>query len=132
MTSFDAETLARQLSQLGRDLQEEVTELADLEEQSVDAEGKYRTYDALYEDALASCLLRSGQGSAEARKAEARLQCIDPRLIAQQAYTEWGHAKARVRSQQANLTALHKRVEIGRSLLSREKALISLAGTGET
>jgi hypothetical protein len=132
MSSFDAETLARQLAQLGRDLQDEVAALADFEEQAVNAEGKYRTYDALYEDALASCLLRSGQGNSEARKAEARLQCIDPRLVMQQAYTEWGHAKAAVRSQQANLTALHKRIEIGRSLLSREKALIGLGGIGET
>ena len=131
MSGYEAEVLAQQLARLGKDLQDEVIILGELEEQAVDAEGEYRHRDALYEDTLASCLLRSLHGSAEARKADARLQCIGPRAEMQQAYQEWGKAKGRLRTQQANLTALHKRVEIGRSLLSREKALLSLSGIGE-
>ena len=131
MSSYDAEVLARQLAQLGRDLQDEVTDLGELEEQAVDAEGRFRHLDALYEDALAGAVLHSSQGSADSRKAEARLQCITPRETMMDANTEWNRAKAAVRTQQASLQALHKRIEIGRSLLSREKALISLAGTGE-
>src|SRR5216684_1481656 len=131
MSSFDAETLARQLAQLGRDLDAEVLVLGELEEAAADAEGEYRHRDALYEDTLATCLLKSLQGSAEARKADARLQCIGPRAEMQQAYKDWGKAKAKVRTQQANLSAIHKRIEVGRSLLSREKALLSLGGIGE-
>ena len=131
MSSFDAETLARQLAQLGRDLQEEVILLGELEEQAVDAEGEYRHRDALYEDTLASHLLKSLYSNAEARKADARLQCTGPRAEMHSAYMNWSKAKARVRTQQASLTALHKRCEIGRSLLSREKALLSLSGIGE-
>jgi hypothetical protein len=131
VSNFDADTLARQLAQLGRDLQDEVAELGELEERAVDAEGEFRHREAMYEDVLAASTLKSRESNAEARKADARLQCIEARALMQVASLEWSRAKARVRTQQANLTALHKRVEIGRSLLSREKALISLAGVGE-
>jgi len=131
VSNYDAEILARQLAALGRDLQDEVAELGALEEQAVDAEGAFRHLDALYEDGLAKGMLNSPQGNAEARKAEARLQCIEARALMQDASLEWSRAKARVRTQQANLQAIHKRVEIGRSLLSREKALLSLSGIGE-
>lgn len=131
MSSYDAEVLARQLASLGRDLQDEVERLGELEEDAVDAEGRYRHLDALYEDALAQAVLHSTQGAADSRKADARLQCVEPRTTMMDANTEWNRAKAMVRTQQASLQALHKRIEIGRSLLSREKALISLAGTGE-
>ena len=131
MGSFDAETLARQLAALGRDLQDEVIRLGELEEEAVEAEGKYRQLDEAYEDALAKGMLDSDRGSAEARKAEARLGVTSYRLEAHVAYLEWGRAKGRLRTQQASLTALHKRIEVGRSLLSREKALLSLGGIGE-
>jgi hypothetical protein len=132
VSSFEAETLARQLSALGRDLQDEVSRLGEMEEEAVTAEGEYRHRDAMYEDVLAACLLKSKLSNAEARKADARLQCIEARALMQQAYTDWGRARMRVRTQQANLTALHKRIDIGRSLLSREKSLLSLAGVNET
>jgi len=125
-----AETLARQLAAMGRDLEIQVTVLGKYEDEAVEAEGKYRLKDALYEDMLASGMLRSDQRNAETRKAEARLDCIPERDAMQQAYTDWGRAKAKVRMQQASLSALHKRIEIGRSLLSRERALLGLSGSG--
>ena len=130
MSSFDAETLVRQLAALGRDLQDEVINLGEYEEEAVDAEGKFRRLDALYEDALARSVLKSNQGSAEMRKAEARLQCIEDREAMQDASLEMSRAKAKVRTQSANLSAIHKRCEIGRSLLSRERALLSLTNSG--
>lgn len=127
---MSAETLARQLAQMGRDLEAQVTVLGNYEDQAVEAEGKYRFKDALYEDALAKATLESGQRSAEARKAEARLCCISERIDMHEAYTKWGQAKAKVRMQQASLTALHRRIEVGRSLLSREKSLLGLSNSG--
>ena len=124
--SYDAAELARQLAQLGLDLQDEVTELGRLEEAAVDAEAAYRQLQELHEDALAKAFLRSSGSNMEARKAEARLVCVDSRLAAETAWRAWSHQRARLRTQQASLNALHRRVEIGRSLLSREKVLISL------
>lgn len=130
MSAFDAQVLADQLARLGRDLQDYVTVLGDLEERAVDHEGDYRRLDAEYEDAFAHALLAS-EGSVEMRKAHARLKSVPARLITQDAWLEWNKCKARLRTQQASLSALHKRIEIGRSLLSREKALLSLGGIGE-
>ena len=128
--TYDADVLARQLAQLGRDLDEEVKILGELEEEAADAGGEYQHRNDLYEDTLASCLLKSGQSNAESRKAEARLQCIAPRAEMRIAQKNWEKAKAAVRTQEKNLTALHKRIDIGRSLLSREKALIGLSNSG--
>jgi len=132
MTSFDAEVLARQLAQLGRDLDDEVKNLGQYEEEAVDAEGHYRIKESAFDDELDKCFLEASGGSVEVRKAQARIVTTSYRLDSQEAYLEWQRAKARVRTQQANLSAIHKRIEIGRSLLSREKALISLSGVGET
>ncbi len=97
----------------------------------MDAEGFYRIKEAALDDELDKCFLEASGGSVEVRKAQARVVTTSWRLDAQEAYLKWQKAKARVRTQQANLAALHRRCEIGRSLLSREKALISLAGVGE-
>lgn len=126
MTSFDAASLAEQLSQLGRDLDEGVAQLSRLEEDCVTKEGAYRVLEALHEDAVASAFLRSPGTNAEARKADARLRSVDSRTRAEQAWQDWSLLKAQVRVHQASLAALHRRIEIGRSLLSREKSLLAL------
>jgi len=130
VNAFDADTLARQLAQLGRDLQDEVKYLGELEEAAVDAEGKYRSKETSLEWAQDKAFL-DFDGSVEVRKAQSRQTTLSYQMEAREAYLEWGRAKGRVRTQNANLQALHKRVEIGRSLLSREKALLSLSGIGE-
>lgn len=122
--------LANQLSQLGRDLQDEIGVLGQMEDDTVTAEGAYRHYKELYEDAVAQVLLRSKASSAESRKAEARLACTENRQMMEQANLEWDRKRAALRTQHASLSALHRRVEIGRSLLSREKALVGLELSG--
>lgn len=128
--SYEAEVLARQLGDLGRDLDKQVTILGELEEDAVEAEGEFRKLGEEYEDALARVFMAS-PGSIDQRKAQARLECVPERIKMQQAAIDWNRLKAEVRTQQASLQALHRRIEIGRSLLSREKALISLGGVGE-
>lgn len=127
--SYDAETLASQLATLGRDLQDEVKILGRLEESCVDAEGNYRYLQEQYEDEVARAFIRLS-GAVEARKMSARLECIPAREKAGEAYVTWGKLKGQLRTQQASLQALHRRIEVGRSLLSREKALITLGGEG--
>lgn len=124
--SFDAQVLAQQLAQLGQDLTAEVSKLGRLEESCVDAEASYRQLQETYEDALAAAFLRAQGSNADARKAEARLKAADTRAAAEAAWKAWTVLKAQVRTQQASLQALHRRCEIGRSLLSREKTLLSL------
>ena len=126
MAAFDAQLLAEQLGQLGRDLQEEVAELGRLEESCVDAEADYRALQEHHEDMLASAFLKATGSNADARKAEARLMSADSRIAAEVAWKAWSRLKGQLRVQQASLSALHRRCDIGRSLLSREKALISL------
>lgn len=126
----DMNFLARQLSQLGRDLESEIAVLGQMEDDTVTAEGTYRHYKELYEDALAQVLMRSKASSAESRKAEARLACVENRQIMEQANQDWDHKRAALRTQHASLQALHRRCEIGRSLLSREKALVGLELSG--
>lgn len=122
--------LANQLSQLGRDLQDEITTLGEMEDAAVTAEGTYRHYKELYEDALARMLLQSRGSSAESRKAEARLACFADRQLMEKANLDWDKKKGVLRTQYASISALHRRIEIGRSLLSREKALVGLAYSG--
>lgn len=126
----DMGLLARQLSQLGRDLDDEITILGEMEDAVVSAEGVYREYKEAYEDAQAEALLRSQQKSAETRKAEARLACIEERKDMENANLIWDKKRAALRTQYQNLRALHDRIEIGRSLLSREKTLIGLEMSG--
>jgi hypothetical protein len=121
----DMGLLARQLSQLGRDLEDEIAILGEMELAAVEAEGKYRHYKELHEDALAGVMLKSRQGSAESRKAEARVSCIDSRIEMEQANISLDRAKALLRVKYASISALGRRIDIGRSLLSREKALMS-------
>ena len=130
MSSWDAEVLTRQLAQLGRDLDDEVHQLGELDLAAVEAEGEFRRLDDEHGDRVATEFLNA-EGAVETRKMIARLKAVPARLIAADAWLEWNRAKARMRTQQASIQALHRRVEIGRSMLSREKALISLAGTGE-
>ena len=125
--SYDAEVLVQQLAQLGRDLDTEVKHLALLEHACVDAESTYRHSVNNYQKALDESYL-SVKGTVEDRKAQSRLKAEVPQLDLEDAWREWQITRADVRIQQASISALHRRVEIGRSMLSREKALISLAG----
>lgn len=126
----DLGLLARQLSQLGRDLDDEITILGEMEDAAVSAEGVYREYKEAYEDALAAAMLGSKRGSAESRKAEARLACRPERQDMEQANLIWDKKRAKLRTQYQNLRAIHDRIEIGRSLLSREKTLMGLEMSG--
>ena len=131
MSAYESEVLARQLAQLGRDLDAEVAILGELEEVAADMEGEYRKLKSAYDDCVDRTFLDFG-GNVETRKAEARLACSAERTLMHEANTEWDKAKGRVFTQNANLRALHDRIDIGRSLLSRERALISIAGVNET
>lgn len=131
MSGYDAEVLSRQLAQLGRDLDTEVKYLGQLDDAAVEAEGEYRRLDEEHGDRIAQEFLNA-DGAVETRKMTARLKAVPARLLAQDAWLEWNRAKAKLRTQQASIQALHRRIEIGRSMLSREKALISLSGVGET
>jgi hypothetical protein len=126
--SFDANVLVMQLSQLGRDLDAFVGTLGELDEAAVEAEGEYRRLDEEYQDRFAEVFLNLS-GSVEQRKMEARLKAKPARLIAGDAWLDWNRAKAKLRTHQASIQALHRRVEIGRSMLSREKALLDLDRT---
>lgn len=128
--SYSAEVLAQQLAALGRDLDAEVIVLGEYEEASADAEGEFRRLKAAYDDCIDYAFLHA-EGSVDLRKAEARLACTADRARMHEANTDWDKARGRVFTQQANLRALHDRIDIGRSLLSREKALLSLSGIGE-
>jgi hypothetical protein len=131
VSSFEAEVLARQLAQLGRDLDAEVIILGDMEHAAVSAEWKYRTLLDAHKDDLAREFLHA-EGSVDKRSNIARLECIASREIAEEAWRQWQDGRADVWTQKENLSALHERISIGRSLLSREKALLSLAGVNET
>jgi dihydroneopterin aldolase len=131
VSAYGAEVLTQQLAQLGRDLDTEVKYLGQLDETAVEAEGEFRRLDEEHGDRVAEEFLKA-EGAVETRKMIARLKAVPARLTAQDAWLEWNRAKSRLRTQQASIQALHRRVEIGRSMLSREKALISLAGVGET
>jgi len=128
--SYEAETLARQLAQLGRDLDTEVMVLGELEEAAADAEGNFRKLETSYNDCIDRAFL-DASGNVDIRKAQARLACTVERTLKQEAAIEWSKAKGRMFTQQANLQALHRRCEIGRSLLARERSLISISGIGD-
>lgn len=122
--------LANQLSQLGRDLSQEIEILGQLEDETVTAEGNYRHCKECYELAMAAAMLQSRQSNAESRKAEAKLACTQEQAVMEQANLAWDRKKAELRTQHASLQALHRRIELGRSLLSREKALVGLEISG--
>lgn len=109
----DGEVVIRQLGQLGLDLLKEVDLYGDLEVEAVDTEGDYRAaFAKVYKDSL---------GNMEERK-QAAIAATDAE------WRTWGKALAAVKRQRESLRALHARVDIGRTMASRDKALVSLAG----
>ena len=109
----DGTQIINQLGQLGRDLDTEVGNLGKYEEAAVDAEGEFRkAYAEAFKDAT---------GTLEDRKQAAIAATQDE-------WRTWGLATAVVRRQRENLRALHARIDIGRTMASRDKALASLAG----
>jgi hypothetical protein len=123
--TFDPETLARQLARLGQDLQDEVKALAVLEDICTELESAYRVRKNQLETATDRAFL-SAEGSIDMRKATARLAVLAEQKQMEEAYLAWGKAKNAVSVQHASLRALNERVDIGRSLLSREKSLLAL------
>ena len=109
----DGEVVIRQLGQLGRDLETEITLLAELEEIAVEAEGDYRRDFAIS--------YRNATGTMEDRKQWATFET-------EVLWRTWGKASAAVRRQRESLKALYARIDIGRTMASREKALAALAG----
>jgi hypothetical protein len=123
---FDAETLLRQLSELGRQLDQQVDRLGELDMLATGLGCEYQRLREEHEDQLATAFLGMADGGVEAKKMAARLKCVPARLIAQEANKDWEEAKSRLRTQQAAVRALGARVEIGRSLLSHEKTRMDL------
>ena len=109
----EGEQIVRQLGQLGRDMTTEIDRLAEYESLAVDAEGEFRK---AYAQAFAGA-----DGTLEDRKQQAI-------LATGKQWREWGLAAAVVRRQRESLKALHARIDIGRTMASREKALAALAG----
>jgi len=129
MPQVDMSLLARQLSQLGRDLEAEMILLRETDEAATEAEGVYCKLEALYKDDLAQSFL-DGQGSVDARNAQARLANVASRQRMEEAKLDWERKKALVRYRQASIRALSSRIDIGRSLLSREKTIMGLEFSG--
>lgn len=123
---FETETLLRQLSELGRELDKQVDKLGDLDMIATGLGCHYQALRESHEDNVAEQFLGLAAGSIEAKKMSARLKCVPSRLVAQEANLEWEKAKSRVRTQQAAVKAIHTRIEIGRSLLSTEKTRMDL------
>lgn len=109
--------IARQLSTLGRDIDEAVKQLGDFELAAVDAEGDFR--------AKFAKAFRSAPGSVEDRKQAAIEECDVE-------WRTWGIAAAVVRRQREHLKALHARIDVGRTLASNVRAEVSLARSGVT
>lgn len=115
MTATEGEKVIQQLGQLGRDLVTEVDAYGGLEEMAVDTEGDFRAaFAKIFKDSI---------GSVEDRK-QAAIAATD------QEWRTWGKALAAVKRQRESLKALHARVDIGRTMASRDKALAALAGHG--
>lgn len=125
---FDTDVLLGHLSALGTQLDEAVEELGTRDMLATGEGCAYQALREAHEDNIATAFLEA-TGSVEVRKAEARLKCVPSRLIAQDKAKEWEEAKSRVRTQQEAIRALHRRVEIGRSMLSTEKARLDLDRT---
>lgn len=122
---MDGEILARQLGDLGRQLEDATVKLAELDVLATAKSILAANAKEEYEDHLASAF-RACEGGVEARKAEARMRCIPARKEAQEAAGEAERAKSAVRNQQAAIRTLTVRIDIGRSLLSREKSLMAV------
>jgi len=122
----DGDVLAKQLGDLGRQLDNATEELAKLDILATGAGIETARLKEEYEDAFAVAF-RDATGAVEARKVTARLDCVPQRMKAQDASADWERAKAKVRNQQAIVRAINSRIDIGRSLLSREKSLAALS-----
>lgn len=127
--SLDMSLLARQLSQLGRDLESEMILLRENDEAATEAEGIYCKLEALHKDDIARSFL-NGTGSVDARNAQARLDNIASRQRMEDAKLDWERKRGIVRYRQSSIKALTTRIDIGRSLLSREKSLAALEWSG--
>ena len=123
---MDGDVLARQLGELGRQLDDATEELAKLDILATGAGIKAANAKEVYEDRLAEAFI-AAEGSVETRKASARLCCMSYGIDARAAAADWEKAKSQVRNQQALMRTISMRIEIGRSLLSREKALAVLS-----
>jgi hypothetical protein len=121
---MDGEILARQLGDLGRQLDEATVKLAELDVLATGAAIEAARLKEEYEDRLAEGFLNASGSNADARKAEARLKASAARMVAQEASADAERARSAVRNQQQNIRTLSARIEVGRSLLSREKTLI--------
>lgn len=119
---MDGEILASQLSQLGRQLDDATSKLAELDLLATAKGIEAARVKEDYEDFLARAY-RDADGSVETRKTVARLNCLEARKVSLEASAGWEMAKAQVRNQQAMVRAINSRIDIGRSLLSREKSL---------
>ena len=124
---MDGDVLAKQLGDLGRQLDDETKELARLDILATAAGIKATNAKAAYEDQLARAFL-AADGAVDIRKATARLCCTSYRVDVQAAAADWERAKTDVSNQQAMVRALNARIDIGRSLLSREKSLAAVLG----
>lgn len=127
--SVEASILADKLGALGRDLDSETHLLSVFEDQAVTLEGKFQRLKELHEDEVARVSLAT-EGSVETKKNTARLATAESRNKMLDAQDEWNKSKSLVRMQQANISAIRVRIDIGRSLLSHEKSLHSLAVSG--
>jgi hypothetical protein len=125
---FDTDVLLGQLANLGKQLDDAVDELGKLDMLATGHGCHHAKLREEHEDALATAFL-SVPGSVEVRKNEARLKCVPSRIVAWEQAKEWEEAKSRVRTQQEAIRVLHRRVEIGRSLLSTEKTRMDLDRT---
>jgi hypothetical protein len=125
---MDATTLLSQLAELGRQLDKEVDHMGELDMLATGLGCEYQRLREEHEDACAETFLGLADGGVEAKKMAARLKCVPSRIIAQDANLQWELAKSRLRTQQAAVRAITTRIEIGRSLLSHEKALMGLGG----
>lgn len=122
---MDGEILARQLGDLGRQLEDATVKLAELDVLATGAAVEAARLREEYEDRLAEGF-RDAEGAVEAKKTLARLKACPARIIAQEASAEAERAKSAVRNQQAAIRTLTVRIDIGRSLLSREKTLMAV------
>lgn len=122
---MDGDILAAQLAQLGKQLDEATSVLADFDVLATGAGIEFQRRKEVLEDALAHAF-QAVTGAVETRKTVARLHCTGEQKDAHEAYATWERAKCQVRNQQAAVRAINARIDIGRSLLSREKSLLSL------
>jgi hypothetical protein len=129
--SFEAEVLARQLGQLGKDLDTGTALLGSLEQLCTEAEGNYRIMVNEHQKALDRAYLVA-TGTVDDRKAQARLRAEPQQDTLEETWRHWQGARNAVHLQEKSLSALARRIDIGRSLLSREKALMSIAGVNQT